>query len=92
MVLAATDPVNPYGTVQTADELAAVEDVVADEPVEEFLRRARNLAIFGIGTLALAGAVIWTFRSQLAPLLGVNVDAGPGGRASGHVTPGKRVA
>ena len=45
------------------------------------MRRARNLAIFGIGMLLLAGAVIWTFRAQLAPALGVNADIGPGGRA-----------
>jgi glucose/arabinose dehydrogenase len=45
------------------------------------MRRVRNLAIFGIGTLALAAAVIWVFRAQLAPRLGVNFDVGPGGRA-----------
>jgi glucose/arabinose dehydrogenase len=45
------------------------------------MRRIRNLAIFGIGTLALAAAVIWVFRAQLAPRLGVNFDVGPGGRA-----------
>ena len=45
------------------------------------MRRARNLAVFGIGTLVLAGAVLWTFRTQLGPFLGVNVDAGAGGRA-----------
>jgi glucose/arabinose dehydrogenase len=42
----------------------------------------RNLAIFGIGTLAIAALVIWVFRAQLAPALGVNFDAGPGGRAA----------
>jgi glucose/arabinose dehydrogenase len=45
------------------------------------MRRVRNLAIFGIVTLALAAGVIWIFRAQLAPALGVNLDAGPGGRA-----------
>src|SRR5688500_16045061 len=45
------------------------------------MRRIRNLAIFGIVTLALAAGVIWVFRAQLAPALGVNFDAGPGGRA-----------
>ena len=55
------------------------------------MRRARNLAIFGFGLLILAGVLIWTFRAQLAPALGVNVDVGPGGRAdlvvpSGYVT------
>jgi glucose/arabinose dehydrogenase len=45
------------------------------------LRRIRNLAIFGIVTLALAAGLIWIFRAQLAPALGVNLDAGLGGRA-----------
>ena len=45
------------------------------------MRRIRNLAIFGIVTLALAAGVLWTFRAQLAPALGVNLDTGPGGRA-----------
>jgi len=35
----------------------------------------------GIGALVIAAAVIWTFRAQLAPALGVNFDAGQGGRA-----------
>ena len=52
------------------------------------MRRARNLAIFGVGTLVLAAAVAWTFRTQLAPFLGVNIDAGPGGRAELVVPPG----
>jgi len=46
------------------------------------MRRIRNLAIFGIASLALAAVVIWVFRAQLAPALGVNFDAGPGGRAT----------
>ena len=45
------------------------------------MRRVRNLAIVGIGALVIAAAIIWTFRAQLAPALGVNLDAGPGGRA-----------
>ena len=45
------------------------------------MRRIRNLAIFGVITLALAAGLIWVFRAQLAPALGVNFDAGPGGRA-----------
>ena len=45
------------------------------------MRRVLNLAIVGLGTLAIAAAVIWIFRAQLAPALGVNLDAGPGGRA-----------
>ena len=52
------------------------------------MRRIRNLALVGIGTLVLAAAVIWTFRAQLAPALGVNVDAGPGGRAELSVPAG----
>jgi len=46
------------------------------------VRRVRNLALVGIGTLALAAVVIWTFRTQLAPGLGVSLDTGPGGRAA----------
>jgi glucose/arabinose dehydrogenase len=45
------------------------------------MRRIRNLATFAIVTLALAAGLIWVFRAQLAPALGVNFDAGPGGRA-----------
>lgn len=46
------------------------------------MRRVRNLALVGVGTLALAAVVIWTFRAQLAPGLGVSLDTGPGGRAA----------
>lgn len=53
--------------------------------------RIRNLAIVGIGTLALAAAVIWIFRAQLAPALGVNLDIGPGGRAE-LVVPARHAA
>lgn len=39
------------------------------------------MAIFGIASLAVVAGMIWVFRAQLAPALGVNFDAGPGGRA-----------
>lgn len=52
------------------------------------MKRIRNLAIFGIVTLALAAGVIWVFRAQLAPALGVNLDSGPGGRAQLNVPTG----
>ena len=45
------------------------------------MRRARNLLLFGAVTLLLVIGLGWTFRAQLAPLLGVNVDAGEGGAA-----------
>jgi glucose/arabinose dehydrogenase len=45
------------------------------------MRRIRNLAIFGIASFALFAGLIWVFRAQLAPALGVNFDAGLGGRA-----------
>ena len=45
------------------------------------MRRILNLALFGIGALVLLGGAAWMFRVQLAPFLGVNMDAGPGGRA-----------
>lgn len=45
------------------------------------MRRLRNLLLFGIGALLLLGGAAWVFRDQLAPFLGVNVDAGEGGRA-----------
>ena len=37
--------------------------------------------MFGIGVLALIIGLGWTFRAQLAPWFGVNVDAGDGGAA-----------
>lgn len=43
--------------------------------------RMRNLALFGIGTLVVLIGFAWSFRAQLAPFLGVNLDAGAGGRA-----------
>ena len=45
------------------------------------MRRIRNLALFGIGALVMLGGAAWVFRVQLAPFLGVNLDAGPGGQA-----------
>lgn len=55
------------------------------------MRRIRNLATFGIATLALCAGLIWTFRTQLAPGLNVNLDAGPGGRAELTVPAGYTV-
>lgn len=45
------------------------------------MRRARNLLLFGIGALVLIIGLGWTFRAQLAPLVGVSVDGGAGGAA-----------
>jgi glucose/arabinose dehydrogenase len=52
------------------------------------MRRVRNLALFGVVTLVLAVSLLWAFRSQISPFLGVNLDAGPGGRAELDVPPG----
>lgn len=52
------------------------------------LRRVRNLALFGLAALAVIVGGVWMFREQLAPFLGVNVDTGPGGRATLTVPPG----
>jgi glucose/arabinose dehydrogenase len=52
------------------------------------MRRVRNLALVGIGILALVAGLAWTFRLQLMPMLGVNVDAGPGGRTELHLPDG----
>lgn len=49
------------------------------------MRRLRNLALFAIVTLGILVAVAWTFR---AAILGVNFDAGSGGRAELAVPPG----
>jgi glucose/arabinose dehydrogenase len=46
------------------------------------VRRVRNLTLFGVISLILLVGIAWIARSQLAPFLGVNVDAGPGGRAT----------
>ncbi|HEX7172398.1 MAG TPA: sorbosone dehydrogenase family protein [Candidatus Limnocylindria bacterium] len=52
------------------------------------MRRFRNLSIFGIAAAAVLIGVVWIFRFQLAPFLGVNVDAGGGGRADLRVPDG----
>lgn len=44
-------------------------------------RRILNLALFGVGATALIIGLLYAFRLQLAPVLGVNLDSGPGGRA-----------
>ena len=46
------------------------------------MRRARNLAIFAVVALGLLLGAAYLLRFQLAPLLGVNVDIGVGGRAA----------
>jgi glucose/arabinose dehydrogenase len=56
------------------------------------MRRGRNLALFGIGVLVVLGGAAWMFRAQLAPWLGVNVDAGGGGRAELTVPAGYRAS
>ena len=45
------------------------------------MTRIRRLLLAAIGLVVLLGAGAWIFRAQLAPLLGVNVDTGPGGAA-----------
>jgi glucose/arabinose dehydrogenase len=49
------------------------------------MKRLRNLALFGTVALLLLIGLTWIFRGQLVmllgPLIGVNVDGGPGGRA-----------
>jgi glucose/arabinose dehydrogenase len=45
------------------------------------MRRIRNLALFGVISLALIVGLGYAFRDALLPLLGVNLDAGQGGRA-----------
>jgi glucose/arabinose dehydrogenase len=45
------------------------------------VRRLRNLAIFAIVAIVVLVGAAWLLRFQVAPLLGVNVDVGPGGRA-----------
>lgn len=46
------------------------------------MRRIRNLALFGLLTLAILGGAAWLFRAQWMSLAGVNFDAGPGGEAT----------
>lgn len=45
------------------------------------MKRMRNLALFGIVAAAILIGAAFVFRQQLQPLLGVNLDAGGGGRA-----------
>lgn len=45
------------------------------------MKRLRNLALFGVVAAAVLIGLAIFFRQQLQPLLGVNVDAGGGGRA-----------
>jgi glucose/arabinose dehydrogenase len=52
------------------------------------MRRIRNLALFGIATAVLLVGIVSFFRVQLAPFLGVNPDAGGGGRADLRLPPG----
>jgi glucose/arabinose dehydrogenase len=52
------------------------------------MRRIRNLALFGIAVAAVLAGIVWVFRAELAPALGVNVDAGGGGRAELQVPDG----
>ena len=52
------------------------------------MRRIRNLALFGIAALVVIGGLGYLLRAQLSPLLGVNFDAGPGGRAELEVPDG----
>jgi len=56
------------------------------------VRRVRNLALFGIGSFALIAGLLFVFRSQITPFLGVNLDAGPGGRAELVVPDGYSVS
>jgi glucose/arabinose dehydrogenase len=42
--------------------------------------RLRNLLLFAVVVLVLLAGTAWVFRAQLAPLVGVNPDAGSGGR------------
>ena len=56
------------------------------------MRRILNLALFGIAALAILLGIVWTFRAQLLPFLGVNFDAGPGGRAELSLPEGYRAS
>ena len=44
------------------------------------MTRVRNLLLFAIVAIAVIGILVWTFRAELAPFFGVNLDAGSGGR------------
>jgi glucose/arabinose dehydrogenase len=52
------------------------------------MRRLGNLALFGVASLFVIGGLVWIFRAQLLPTMGVNFDAGPGGEAMLVVPPG----
>jgi glucose/arabinose dehydrogenase len=52
------------------------------------MRRVRNLALFGMASLIVTIGLLWVFRAQLLPILGVNFDMGPGGRAELRVPEG----
>jgi glucose/arabinose dehydrogenase len=56
------------------------------------MRRVRNPALFAIGAFALLFGAGWLLRAQLAPLMGVNFDAGPGGRAALDLPDGYRAS
>jgi glucose/arabinose dehydrogenase len=56
------------------------------------MRRVRNLALFAIGAFALLFGVGWLLRAQLALIVGVNVDAGAGGRAELDLPEGYRAS
>src|SRR5688500_7966181 len=45
------------------------------------MRRLRNLALFGVVSLILVVGLGYAFRDSLLPLMGINLDAGGGGRA-----------
>jgi glucose/arabinose dehydrogenase len=56
------------------------------------MKRITRFALFGIGSLALVLGLAWLLRGHLAPLLGVNVDVGAGGRAELTVPDGYRAS
>ena len=45
------------------------------------MRRIRNLGLFALASAIIVVGFVWVFRAQLLPILGVNLDVGPGGRA-----------
>jgi glucose/arabinose dehydrogenase len=45
------------------------------------MKRFRNLALFAVAAFVVLLGLGLVFRSQIGPLLGVNLDTGPGGRA-----------
>ena len=56
------------------------------------MRRVRNLALFAIGAFALLFGVGLILRPLLAPFMGVNFDAGAGGRAELRLPDGYRAS